>query len=104
MLLLCALRKVGDMPLRPLVWLLPWAVLLAAGFAPIASARLTAPPSAEAEQDLARVRDRIREVAKAFEQDVEARDQAVQALRSAEKEVAGARSRLDSVRSKLDAA
>ena len=67
-------------------------------------AQLAPPPSAEAEQDLARVRDRIREVAKAFEQDVEARDQAVQALRSAEQEVAGARSRLDGVRSKLAAA
>jgi len=74
---------------------------LGAGFAPAAWARLAPPPAAEAEQDLVRVRDRIREVAKAFEQDVEARDQAVQALRSAEQEVAGARSRLDSLRSKL---
>lgn len=78
--------------------------LLAVGFAPVGWARLADPPTAEAEQDLARVRDRIREVARAFEQDVEARDQAVQALRAAEKEVAGARSRLDGVRQKLNAA
>jgi len=102
--LLCGLRKAAGVSLRPLAWLLPWLALLGAGFAPAAMARLAPAPSAEAEQDLARVRDRIREVAKAFEQDVEARDQAVQALRSAEKEVAGARSRLGSVRSKLDAA
>lgn len=86
------------------LWL-PASALLGVGFAPGAAARLADPPAAaEAEQDLARVRDRIREVARAFEQDVEARDQAVQALREAEKDVAGARSRLEGVRRKLDAA
>lgn len=76
------------------------ALLAVACVAP-AAARVDDPPAAEAGQDLARIRDRIREVARAFEQDVEARDQAVQALRSAEQEVAGARSRLDGVRRKL---
>ena len=102
--LLCGLRKAAGVAWPPRWWLLLWLVLLGAGFAPAAMAQLAPPPSAEVEQDLARVRDRIREVAKAFEQDVEARDQAVQALRSAEQEVAGARSRLDGVRSKLAAA
>jgi septal ring factor EnvC (AmiA/AmiB activator) len=78
--------------------------LLGLAFTPVAGARLADPPAANAEQDLERVRDRIREVAKAFAQDVEARDQAVQALRAAETEVAGARSRLDSVRLKLGTA
>ena len=102
--LLCGLRKAAGVAWPPRWWWLLWLVLLGAGFAPAAMAQLAPPPSAEVEQDLARVRDRIREVAKAFEQDVEARDQAVQALRSAEQEVAGARSRLDGVRSKLAAA
>lgn len=78
--------------------------LLGLSFTPVAVARLADPPAANAEQDLERVRDRIREVAKAFAQDVEARDQAVQALRAAETEVAGARSRLDAVRLKLGTA
>lgn len=75
--------------------------MLGLAYAPATVARLVEPPAVDAEQDLARVRDRIREVAKAFAQDVEARDQAVQALRAAENEVAGARARLGGVRQKL---
>lgn len=85
------------------LWLCSCA-LLGLAVTPAVGARVADPPAADAAQDLERVRDRIREVAKAFAQDVEARDQAVQALRAAETQVAGARSRLDAVRLKLAAA
>ncbi len=75
---------------------------LAVGGAAPALAADAAP--AEAERDLARVRERIREVAAAFAQEVEARDQAVLALREAERGVFGARGRLSDVRGRLDGA
>ena len=78
---------------------------LAVGFAvPPAAAADEGNGAREAAQDLERVRDRIREVAAAFERDREAQTQAALALRAAERDVAGARGRLEDLRQKLAAA
>lgn len=90
-------------PSRPgaAVWALGLALLLGA---PIPAPADDTRDSRAAEQDLARVRDRIREVAAAFERDREAQNEAALALRTAEREVAGARGRLEELRVKLASA
>ena len=78
------------------------AVLVLAAQGPVAVAQKRT--SAATEQDLTRVRERIKEVAAAFAQDLEARDQAAVALRAAERGVSTARSRLLDVRRRLQEA
>lgn len=87
--------------LRPVVAALAALLVLAApGPAAVAQKRT----SAATEQDLARVRERIKEVAAAFAQDLEARDKAAVALRAAERGVSTARGRLLDVRRRLEEA
>lgn len=78
-------------------------LVLLGGALPLPAAAADPDPQA-AQQDLARVRERIREVAAAFAREREAQDQAAQALRAAERDVAGARSRLEGVRARLASA
>lgn len=78
------------------------ALLVLAAPGPVAVAQKRTP--AATEQDLARVRERIKEVAAAFAQDLEARDKAAVALRAAERGVSTARSRLADVRRRLEEA